>query len=623
MYKIKNSILEENGKKIFAVGESYYPSFYPYKYPVPPEGDRVGEMKKDFAMMKSLGFNHVRIAAIGTVKLSEDGSLAVDTPFVEEMLKEAESVGLSISVRLQGYSVNLRDFKDVCMIDADGKPQDLSVWYDFIQTTLCHGGILEDNRFLSEKLSKYYAKYKSVAGFQIYNEPHFPGMEIFDYHPTAIAAYRKWLVAHGEMSEAKAQTYEPPHTRKEQPPKMWALWRLFSQESLSDFLDNASVPAKTASGLPTFTCLTTCTVTPASPYRGADFFANARTSMDLVGYTCYFHAVGEEYYAMNLLLDVAACSAASCGKETWCIELDSRTTIPCSLFNKNTYAVVGSGAKGIVYYQWRGDCRSKGTPTPNTCGIINCDGTKTANFDNAAKMVKFLNEMSDVIINTKRTKSHIGMLYSDYATFFCDACENTVEKRRDPTLSNSYQMQFREVYSDLRKCGYNVDLVDEKALIENVFDIKTLFVIRRDFLSDGERAAVERFIANGGKVFECPVTIADVVCANRGYIEYGTPHDNYNLFCTAYELSQYDLEKPFARCDNPLVALQTLDGDGCKILSLTNISCQNKPQSLTICLSENLNSAVLCTPDCRKEIEISDGRVKIDGLADGGILILS
>ena len=169
MYKIKNGILEENGKKIFAVGESYYPSFYPYKYPVPPEGDRVGEMKKDFAMMKSLGFNHVRIAAIGTVKLSEDGSLAVDTPFVEEMLKEAERVGLSISVRLQGYSVNLRDFKDVCMIDADGKPQDLSVWYDFIQTTLCHGGILEDNRFLSEKLSKYYAKYKSVAGFQIFS----------------------------------------------------------------------------------------------------------------------------------------------------------------------------------------------------------------------------------------------------------------------------------------------------------------------------------------------------------------------------------------------------------------------------------------------------------------------
>lgn len=248
MYKIKNGILEENGKKIFAVGESYYPSFYPYKYPVPPEGDRVGEMKKDFAMMKSLGFNYVRIAAIGTVKLSEDGSLAVDTPFVGKLLKEAERVGLSISVRLQGYSVNLRDFKDVCMIDADGKPQDLSVWYDFIQTTLCHGGILEDNRFLSEKLSKYYSKYKSVAGFQIYNEPHFPGMEIFDYHPTAIASYRKWLVAHGEISEAEAQTYEPPQTRKEQPPKMWALWRLFSQESLSDFLDNASVPAKTARG---------------------------------------------------------------------------------------------------------------------------------------------------------------------------------------------------------------------------------------------------------------------------------------------------------------------------------------------------------------------------------------
>lgn len=182
-----------------------------------------------------------------------------------------------------------------------------------------------------------------------------------------------------------------------------------------------------------------------------------------------------------------------------------------------------------------------------------------ANLMNRMKM-----NTSDVIINTKRTKSHIGMIYSDYATFFCDACENTVEKRRDSTLSNSYQMQFREVYSDLRKCGYNVDLVDERALGENVFGIKTLFVIRRDFLSDGERAAVERFIAYGGKVFECPVTIADVVCANRGYIEYSTPHDNYNLFCTAYELSQYDLEKPFARCDNPSLPCKRPTATGAK-----------------------------------------------------------
>ena len=47
MYEIKDGILVKDGKKIFALGESYYPSFHEGKYPVPPDGDRIGEMKKD------------------------------------------------------------------------------------------------------------------------------------------------------------------------------------------------------------------------------------------------------------------------------------------------------------------------------------------------------------------------------------------------------------------------------------------------------------------------------------------------------------------------------------------------------------------------------------------------
>ncbi len=65
MYQIKNGVLEKDGKRIYALGQSYYPSFHEHKYPVPPEGDRIGEMKKDFAMMKEMGFNHIRIAARG------------------------------------------------------------------------------------------------------------------------------------------------------------------------------------------------------------------------------------------------------------------------------------------------------------------------------------------------------------------------------------------------------------------------------------------------------------------------------------------------------------------------------------------------------------------------------
>ena len=87
MYCIKNGILYKNGKKEFVLGESYYPSFHPSKFPVPPEGDRYGEMKKDLRMMREAGFNHVRFAALGNVSLGEDGDVCVDTPFIDDMIE--------------------------------------------------------------------------------------------------------------------------------------------------------------------------------------------------------------------------------------------------------------------------------------------------------------------------------------------------------------------------------------------------------------------------------------------------------------------------------------------------------------------------------------------------------
>ena len=96
MYKIENGILYKNGKKVFALGESYYPSFHPSKFPVPPEGDRMGEMKKDLKMMAEAGFNHVRFAALGDTSYdAETECVDIDSPFVDAMIEEAEKNGLS------------------------------------------------------------------------------------------------------------------------------------------------------------------------------------------------------------------------------------------------------------------------------------------------------------------------------------------------------------------------------------------------------------------------------------------------------------------------------------------------------------------------------------------------
>ena len=192
MYEIIKGILHRDGKPVFAIGQSYYPSFHHAKYPVPPEGDREGEMKKDLRAMAEMGFNHVRFAGLGTLRL-ENGAVISKTPFVDSMVREAGKNGLSVSVRLQGYVINLRGFKDVLMIDAEGKEQDVSRWFDFIQTTLHHPGIIEDDAAATNALAAHFSEFPEVVAFQIYNEPHYPS-GLFDYHPLAIEAYRKELV---------------------------------------------------------------------------------------------------------------------------------------------------------------------------------------------------------------------------------------------------------------------------------------------------------------------------------------------------------------------------------------------------------------------------------------------
>ena len=57
MYQIKDCILYKDGKKTFFLGQSYYPSFHPCKFPVKPEDDRLGEMIKDLKMMAEAGFD--------------------------------------------------------------------------------------------------------------------------------------------------------------------------------------------------------------------------------------------------------------------------------------------------------------------------------------------------------------------------------------------------------------------------------------------------------------------------------------------------------------------------------------------------------------------------------------
>ncbi len=625
MYQIMNGILNKNNKKVFTIGQSYYPSFHYAKYPVPPDGDRIAEMKKDLKMMAEMGFNHVRIAALGLVELSDSGVVKIDTPFVDAMIEEADINKLSISVRLQGYSVNLRNFKDVAMVDSEGNIQDMTRWSDFIQTTMQHKGLLEDNVVYAKALAEHYDKFENVVGFQIYNEPHYPTSgAFFDYHEETIKAYRIWLVKNNYMTEEQVKDYVPPRSRKEQSEQMWVLWRMFSRDSLTHFLDNGSMGAKLGSSLPTYTCFVMQQATKdANVYCGGDFFANAK-SMDIVGYTTYIRATGVEYHPFCLGADMVQCAAELEGKEGWCIELDSRTYIPLDIFNRNTYASIGAGLKGILYYQWRGDYPAEGVPYPNSCGLLNYDGTKTKNYDNAAKAVSFINKMSHYIVNARRRHEGVGFLHSDYAVFLCDAREN--DRERFGNVKNSYMGLHNACYKELREAGYNVSITDAEHLIDNPLGIKVLFVPNIEYLSQEEKEAIERFIEKGGKVFSGAYKISDNHTPILAYFPYPFPElsyeqNIYNVQYTAYDaLTMYDIY-PKVVSVTPEVKTQVLEGDGYTLIVLTNTSMVRKRVETRILCNMSLESATLHTMEGEFDVQILNGELKINSISDGGIIV--
>ena len=43
-YTIRKGVLYHDGRAQIALGQSYYPYYHPQKVPVPPTGDRLGEM---------------------------------------------------------------------------------------------------------------------------------------------------------------------------------------------------------------------------------------------------------------------------------------------------------------------------------------------------------------------------------------------------------------------------------------------------------------------------------------------------------------------------------------------------------------------------------------------------
>ncbi len=614
MYKMKNGILFKDEQPLFCVGLSYYPSYHEKKVPVPQSGDRIGEMKKDLRRMKAAGFNLVRVASIGDVRRM-DNKIEIHTEFIDELLKEADAVDIATMVRLQGYSMNLSGYDDFYMLDETGKELDRSRWYDFIQNSLYHEGILSDNAEGTRALAEHYAQFaENLVSFQTYNEPHYPFYATFDYHPATIKAYRKWLVQKGIMSEAEAKRYDPPTKRpqKEQSPEEWINWRMFSFESLANFLNQtADVSKAVAPEKESITCIDKSPGMARNIYSGSCYFDNAK-GMDVLGITTYINTCGAPYYEAGFLLDNAESAAALYGKHAWLVEYDARTDISLKKFYEETYMAIGAGFKGIMYYQWRGDHIFPDSPEGNGFGFLNHDGTPTNGYEEKMAMIRLLNRLSDRIVCAEKKRCGAAILYSKYAFCHADAIENGAEAKNNSVLQRSHT-----IYKELRREGITVDFVEAENLKENRLNMKVLYVPSYELLSEKEKQWVDQFAKQGKKVYcyEDILQYRDITeeCDRRNPMAYNIK-----------DTLKINKIEPIIRSENPDIMVQVLEGKDYYLASLNNISVVEKEQC-NVHLSLNAfkaTEAYWYTPNEEKRLEICEGTVDIPRVREGGFLLL-
>ena len=639
MYELRNGVLYKDGKAQMCLGLSYYPSYHPKKFPVLPEEDRIGELKQDIQDMADAGFNLVRFAALGDLKRTGPGAegIEVSFPLIDECMKATEASGIAAQVRLQGYTLNVSGHSGEAMVTPDGR--ELGMYECFLRASLNHEGIVEDTADCTAASARHFMPFPSLVSYQIFNEPAYHyGV---DYNPHSIAAYRKWLVAKGIKTEEEAAATEPPRRRPQ--PSLdskvpgddhteWMNWRLFHYERLNEYLvEMDQVARKVNPHAENMTCHMPCPLTPETMMLGEDYYRTAE-GMEILAITHYIPSFGEQFYEATEVLDATESAAAIYGKHSWLLEYNARTNMPANEWDRETYAAIGAGMKGIMYYQWRADYPFPDGPEPDEFGILFNDRSKTAAYHSAVKMNRLINEkLSEKIALAEKVRAGVAVLYSEKANALCDALEGT---NRRISLGMKY------AYRDLRKAGVPVDFVRACDLEKNPLGVKLLVMPAAiKYYPQEEIDMLKAFVADDGVVMECmesggfaPVSLdgsnmrlMELPDGNGGY-HYGLqPVKSRGLhgYLQEHLLASEAIERAgiapvFCVNDAPRLDARVLEGKGYHLVCLTNIDTQERalPAGRVLsldCGALGAKKITFYTPDEELSLDftVTDGRLAI------------
>lgn len=495
-------------------------SFFPYgaqyyRTPNPPPED----WERDLREMKAHGMNTVRLWAMWSwIHTSED---TFDFTELDRLLELCRQTGLKalVQVILENAPAWLVEqnphtryvANDGQAIQPMGRPNTPGGGWP---------GLCLDNtpaaaaaETFMDALAKHFAGHEAILGYDVWNEVWFEldgyiGSQYYCYCDATVARFRDYLSAKygslGGLCEAWRRRYTnwgqvvPPRYWGGYPDWLdWIKFRLANQGRLLrwrvETLRKADPDALLVShGLPN--------TIGSMANMLTDDWRNA-AEVDLYGLSCFplwFNYDADETFKVHDII-----RGASDGKTFWTAETQagpsgeglthSRTPDPEDIRLWN-WISLASGAKGLLYWQWRPELLGPESPG---FGLCNLDGSPTARTDTASWFARLGNANAELALS-KPLRGEIAMAVLPESQLFCHVSDRNAGK---------YAQSVRGAYRAFSRVGYQVDF----AKIDQIREYPLVYLPFPLMIEHETADALIDYVRNGGRLISeaCPALFGD------------------------------------------------------------------------------------------------------------------
>ncbi|NLE30494.1 MAG: cellulase family glycosylhydrolase [Phycisphaerae bacterium] len=493
----------------FPYGSQYY------RTPNPPEND----WEQDLHQIKAQGMNTVRLWAMWSQIHRENDEF--DFSHLNCLMALCKETGLKALIQVilenapawlvQEHPEARYVANDGQAIEPMGRPNTPGGGWP---------GLCLDNAIAGESaekfmmaLARHFAGHEALLGYDVWNEIWFEldgyiGNQYYCYCPETICEFKVYLRKKYRDLDGLSRAWYRQYSSWDEvlPPKYWGgypdwidwiQFRVANQGRLLrwrvETLRRADAGALLVShGLPnTLSGMAT---------QLTDDWRNSR-EVQIYGLSCFplwFKYDPTETFKVHDMV-----RGASGGKTFWTAEMQagpageglthSKTPTPNDLKLWN-WVSLATGAKGILYWQWRPELLGPESPGFGLCQLDGSPGERTRTASFFARLIHQHAELRE----SSPIRGDVAIAVVPESQIFCHVADRSAGK---------YAQSIKGIYRALSQAGYQVDFVR----MDEITDYPLLYLPFPLMLEETTASALVEYVRNGGTLISeaCPAQFGD------------------------------------------------------------------------------------------------------------------